>query len=286
MQPGSALAAVLADPGLKSLVSQMRSLPSLPSLYVRVLAECQSPRGSLKTVGEIIAEDVAMTAKILQMVNSSFFGLRGRVSSPVHGVQLLGLETVKALVLCAHVFSQFDDIKLGHFPIEVLWRHSLASSAFARLIAASEREEEAVVDMATVAAILHDVGQLVLASRVPDRYADVLALAHARGVPLADAEAETIGTTHAAVGAYLLGFWALPAPIPEAVAFHHTPWQAGGDRFSTVTAVHVADALADELAAGDVIPGPREIDTRYLDDLGLSDRLAVWRDGCARIAGE
>lgn len=272
-----ALRRLLRDEQLKRVVSQVGTLPTLPELYDELMAECRSSIATAASVAEIIGDDVGMTAKILQLVNSSYFGLRVRVANPAHAVQMLGFETVKALVLCAHVFARFDAARAGGFPMVQLWKHSLAASAFAGRVARLERADQHLVDDASVAALLHDCGQLVLAAATPARYAEAMALAAARGISLHEAEHLVFGTTNASVGAYLLNLWALPDPIVEAVAFHHAPAEWPHDGFAPLTAVHVADVFADEAHAFNVGHVNTGIDEGYLAALGLADRLEAWR---------
>jgi len=273
-----ALRGMLAAEPLKQLVSRLDVLPSPPALYLAVLEECRSPRASVMRVAEIVSQDVAMSAKILHLVNSAFFGRRRRITSPLQAVQLLGLNTVKALMLSAHVFSEFrGTTRTGEF-VDRLHAHSLATSACAQLVAAAEHCGEEVVDAAAVGVLLHDCGELILAANLPDQHEQALQLAEARGIPVCAAEVEVFGATHAAVGAYLLGLWALPDAVVEAVAFHHAPGTCTNERFGPLTITHVADALAQELTHGESSGEVTAIDHDYLERLGLADRLPVWRE--------
>lgn len=275
-----ALRGMLADDALTRLVSRLDTLPSPPTLYLAVLEECRSSRGSVLKIAEVVAQDVAMSAKILQLVNSAFFGRRRRVTSPLQAVQLLGLNTVKALMLSAHVFSEFHGTAKTGEVVDRLHEHGLAASACARLIAAAERCREEVVDDAAVGALLHDIGELILAANLPDQHERALSLAEAKGIRVSDAEVEVLGATHAAVGAYLLGLWALPDAVVEAVAFHETPAACLSGRFSPLTIVHVADVLAHELMHGDASGAAVRLDTDYLERLGVAHRLPAWREAC------
>jgi HD-like signal output (HDOD) protein len=269
---------LLADKTLIELVAQMNSLPSLPSLYAEVMQELQSPDGSLQKVGQIISKDVGMSAKILQLVNSAFFGLRRHVSSPSEAAVFLGVDTVRALVLSVNIFSQFDRTKLKNFSIDRLWTHSNVTGVLAKHIAKAEGAEPKTVDHAFTAGLLHDVGKLVLAANLPDQYSQTLALARAQKMPLSEVERETLGATHAEVGAYLLGLWGLPDPIVEAVAYHAHPRRCPDHKFSPLTAVHVANALEHEarvINADEVAPA---WEREYLSELGLTHRLDAWRD--------
>ena len=239
---------LLADDALKQVVSQLGSLPSLPTTYVALLDECRAPDASVIKVADAISQDMAMTAKVLQMANSAFFGRRRRVSDPLQAVQLLGLNTVKALVLSAYAFGEYE--KRGKTPpgfsLERLQAHSVMTGAFARVIAAAERAPEQMLDDASVAALLHDIGRLILAATLPAKYGRAVALAAERAIPIQDAEMEIFGATHAEVGAYLLGLWALPDAVVEAVAYYYAPRRCVTQQWSALTLIHVANALAVE----------------------------------------
>lgn len=273
----------LADDTLKRLVSRLGSLPSPPALYLAVLEECQSPHASVARIAETVAQDVAMSAKILQLANSAFFGRRRRVTSPLQAVQLLGLNTVKALVLSTHVFSESRGSAATAESVDRLHEHSLAVSACARQIAAAERCREEAGAAAAVGALLHDTGELILATNLPDQYERVLRMT-GEGVSLYEAEVEIFGASHGAVGAYLLALWGLPDAVVEAVAFHDAPGACLNQQFSPLTIVHVADALAHELSPGDAAGAMGPLDEDYLERLGLARRLGVWREACQEIA--
>lgn len=279
-----ALGDLLADKRLKQLVSRMETLPSLPSLYCEIMRELESPKASAKTIGQIVEQDIGMSAKVLQLVNSAFFGLPQRVSSPAQAVVLLGLDTIRMLVLSVGIFAQFDQSRLRALSLTTLWDHSLTVAAFAKRIAENASTDRRIIDHAFTAGLLHDVGKLVLAASLPQEYAASLALAEKEGTGLSKAEQTVIGASHADVGAYLLGLWGLPEPIVVATAFHDIPPKYLDKDFSPLTAVYVANLLAHErfpqhVAGRQVIPEPE-----YLDRLGLAARLPLWRQICFETA--
>ncbi len=270
---------ILSNETVRRCISTLKSLPSLPSLYVSLLNELRSPSPSIAKVGEVISSDVGMTAKILQLVNSAFFGISQHVSSPTQAVNLLGLETIKALVLSAQVFSQFEAQRLPAHLASHLWDHSLATGAYARVIARLEDSNVQTSDHAFVAGLLHDVGKLVLAVNLFDRYSKALDLSERERLPLVNAELKTMGVSHAEVGGYLLGLWGLPDPIVEAVAFHHYPGECPAENFIPLTAVHVANVIQHEMHP-DATEVVSQADLDYLGRLGLGKRFDVWRDAC------
>jgi putative nucleotidyltransferase with HDIG domain len=265
-----ALRDLLSSGPLLTLLSRLESVPSMPAMYAEVVRELESPESSLQKVGEIIARDVGMSAKILQMVHSAFFGLRFHVASPAQAVVYLGAETTKTLVLAANIFSRFNPERLKPFSIEGLWVHSQVVSRLAGLVARAEGCARKDVEYATMAGLLHDTGKLVLAGYLPDQYRQVLALAREQGLAECAAEREVFGATHAEIGAYLFGLWGLPDPIVEAVAWHHRPADCPADGFGPLAAVHVANALAHGGEA-------ERLDGDFLARLGAAGRLAAWQ---------
>ena len=273
-----ALRDLLGNDSLRRLVTGMQQIPSQPTLYAEIRREAESKTASIRTVGAIISKDMGMTAKILQLVNSAYFGLRGTVSTAEQAVNLLGLDTVQALVLTVQVFSQFAATHGSGFNIDRLWEASTETGALARAIAKTEQAPALMIEQAYTAGLLHDVGSLVFVANVLERYVAALKTSHDTGSSVWDVERQDFGASHADVGAYLLGLWGLGDPIVEAVAFHHRPSDCVGNTFSPLTAVHVANVLQQELsqhATGDV---PSQIDSTYLDRLHMTDRLPHWRD--------
>lgn len=267
-----ALQEQLNSPSLLGLVSRLESVPSAPALYLEVVKELESREPSLKQVARIISRDPGMAAKILQVANSALFGQRSRVATPERAVTLLGTETTRTLVLAANIFSRIDPAVVAPFAVEDLWSHSLRTSALARRIAREVGGDEAAADTAALAGLLHDVGKLILVTHEGDAYRRVEGLCR-DGLSACDAEREVFGATHAGVGAYVLGLWGLATPVVEAVAWHHDPEGCPVQEFSSLGAVHVANAL-DHDAAGSA---GNSLNVRYVERLGLSGRLDAWR---------
>ncbi|MCA9176263.1 MAG: HDOD domain-containing protein [Planctomycetales bacterium] len=286
----------LQNKSLQKIVSRIGVLPSLPQLYRRLVEELESADASVDRVGEIIESDLAMSAKVLQLTNSSFFGLPHHVTCPRHAVSMLGLSTVRALGLSAGAFAQFEPSAAG-FSLEAAVQHGLAVATAARRIAESEGTDSNLVDDSFIAGLLHDIGQLILATHLSRTYEECLQLSRAEKLPLWKAELEVVGTTHGEIGAHLLELWGLPTPIVEAVALHHRPGQAVGSQFTPLTAVHVADCLQnghanshphvvmDEQSVASTDPGElsqaeladHDLDLAYLSMLHLDRRLESWR---------
>jgi HD-like signal output (HDOD) protein len=262
----------------------MKALPSLPSLFLEVTETLKSPNVSIPQVCDLITRDVGMTAKILQLVNSAFFGQRRRVDNLARALSLLGFDTIKTLVLSLQVFSQCTQEEITACSLDTLWDHSFMTGVLARQIAQVERQAQSVVDGVFTAGILHDCGKLVLAKNLTEAYGMARPLACAEYCSIQEAERAIFGVSHAEVGAYLLGLWGLPDTIVETVAFHHSPTHCLRRAFGPLAMVHVAEGLEHERHAGRLDLPPILIEEDYLADLGLSDRLPLWRQHCETLA--
>ncbi|WP_051822427.1 response regulator [Desulfonatronum thiodismutans] len=276
-----ALRRYLAEEALTCLSSSLEQIPSLPKLYVAIQEELQSSHCSLKKVGEIISTDVGMSAKILQLVNSSFFGMYTKVTSPAQAVNLLGTETVKALVLHVQIFSQYDPRKCPRLSLARLARHSLMTATLTKRICAMENESRDIQEDAFLAGILHDVGKLIFAVNCPGLYDEILEMVAAKNMSLPAVEREVLGAGHAQLGAYVLGLWGMSDPVLEAIAFHHEPVLSTTTQFVPLTALHAANALTIQLQPEGPTGMPEGLDADYLAFCGLSDRISLW-EGMAR----
>lgn len=271
-----AVQGLLKNEELQAVVSRLQSLPSLPSLFLEVTHELENSEPSLPRIARLVSEDMAMTAKILQLVNSAFFGLRCRISSPIQAVQMLGLDTLRALVLTTHIFHQFRTPILGEAEISYLRTHSLSVASFAKHIAASEKVDRQLADDCFTAGLLHDAGKLILASAMEDKYRHVLDAVRHNGQKLIAAEIEILGCNHAEVAAYLLGLWGLPEAVIDGVAWHHSPSGSIQTGFSTALAAHVATICHEQQSPfwmQDDVP----LDVEYLNKNGLAGREQIWR---------
>jgi putative nucleotidyltransferase with HDIG domain len=260
------------DDKLGAIVADMTSLPSMPEQYEKIMQEMQSDDPSLQKVGEIIETDVAMSAKILQLVNSAFFGLARHLSSPAEAAMYLGVDVLKSLVLTTGVFSQFDSESVDASTVKRIWDHSTEVGSLAKLIATSQSDQKLVSDYALMGGLLADIGKLVFATNMPEKFKEIgdkMATENRRDF---EVEEEIIGQSHCDVGAYLVGLWGLPNPVVECVAYHHAPLACAASGFTALTAVHVADAIVG--ADGDAaLP---QLDREYIEQLGLTAEIPSW----------
>lgn len=277
------LKAVLSDESLCRIVGSMRKLPPLPRTYLELTKVLGAPDVSLDRVARVIEQDVAMAAKLLQLVNSAFFGLSREMTNVRTAVSYLGLDVLKSLVLSIGVFRSFENAAMAQvFAAEQFQRHAHLTAKIAQELPTTKHLKDAT----WLAALLHDVGKLVLAAKMPAYFTRNLMMAQEQSRPLFEVEQELMGVTHAEIGAYLLGLWGLPWVVVEAVAHHHSPARVPEQGLDAVAAVYIANILALECAA----TGPAEVtliqptlDEEYLDSLGVLSQLAEWRAAAQEI---
>lgn len=258
------------------------TLPSRPALYTELNRVLSDPLWGPDQVAAVIERDIAMTAKVLALANSAFFGVGHRITNVRDAVVYLGVETIRSLTLTAEAFGKLAPKNIDGFSIDDFQRHSMLVARITGAILPDGRAQQEAV----TAALLHDVGKLVLIADGPERWVKLNDEARARDLPLHEVERELEGVTHADTGAYLLSLWGLPDTVVEAVAHHHDPEAFPGLAFDPVAAVHIADALAHELSppATDG-PPPGIVDESLLDRLGLRPRQDLWRHMATQLAG-
>lgn len=276
-----ALRDLLRDEKLRRLVSQMRSVPSLPTLYSELLHELELPDPRIEKIAKIIKQDIGMTAKILQLVNSAFFGLRRNITDAAQAINFLGLDTIKSLALGIGVFSQFEKTNEASNVLSELWSHSIAVGRIGRAI--SEQVNPSVASDSFTAGLLHDVGEVLLAFNLPEKFSESQILVEKGQLNRMEAEKQILDTTHSEVGAYLLGLWGLPHQVVEAVAFHHNPSNFQSDKFTPLTAVHIANAINRFGSEDWSIEAEKFIDIKHLQSIGLLEKLPAWQERYAKI---
>lgn len=240
---------MIRDPELQRILGRVQKLPTMPGTWARLKKVMDSPTSNASQVAAVMRQDVAICARILQLVNSPFFGPARRISALEDAVTYLGNNLIRNLVFSLELFSVGPSS--AWFSMDVMRRHTLLAASIARRIVPERR----MADEAFFAAMLHDVGLLVLADQ-PSAAQDP--------------------TLHPRIGAYLLSLWGMDGAIVATVQHHHTPAEvAGPPRLTVSSVVHVADVLAARKVPFDGC-SLVDFDMGYLDQLGVTDRLPAW----------
>lgn len=262
--------ALVADPKIQQVVGGINQLPALPRIYQKLMQALAEDRTQARDVAVLLQQDMTLCAKLLQIVNSAFFRLARRITKIEDAVNYLGFIMVRNLALTVELFSAN---RQSGFSFGALQQHALRVAGLARLLSTDPRS----ADDAFMAGMLHDIGKLVLALQMPEKYRQVLSVARQRPTPRWQIEQEVFGVSHAEVGAYLLGLWGLPYPIIEAAAFHHQPRAIPPYEFDALAAVHIANGLVHDVLPAAVGTPPEPLDKDYLSALGVLDKLEGWR---------
>jgi len=266
---------LLSQRELVALVSKMKSLPSLPSAYMELVQELRAEEPSIQKIAETISRDISMMAKIMHVANSAFFCGYSRVVDLKDAIMRLGLKQMEALVLYSHAFSQFDKRRAKSLGIEEVMAHSLFVGSLAKAVVMAEGSHQATADSSLIAGMMHDIGKVVLSANMPEQYAEVLRLTQFENMLDWEAEEKVFGTTHADVGAYLMGLWGLSYVVVEAIAFHHYP-ESAFHKSGILMAVHVANALEHQTNTRNGKGPVAEVDFEYLIQINLADHFPMW----------
>jgi len=235
----------LRDPMLKSLVARLRGVASVPQLFGEIVALFNSDNSEIDRIAPLVAMDMGMSATVLHFVNSGYFGPGAVTSNPERAVRWLGLETVRDLILRHGLCYPFDGNGFEYFDLSNLWNSSVSTAASACAIGFSRSKDTVLADDSYAAGLFHDIGQVVLASVLGPFYDGVIGQAISRGEPLPTIEREMIGSTHAEVGAYLLGLWGMPDTVVAAVESHHSSLDDDAEEFTPLTAIRISHQAAE-----------------------------------------
>ena len=274
------LQTLLHDDAIRKVIGSLDRLPSVPQNYWDLTRAAADPNSGMDDIAKIVQRDPAMTLKILQLVNSAYFGLAQKVSTIDRAVAYLGTEVLKSLALGANVFSNTTVPEIEGFSLERLQATAVLRAKLARRFMTGRKGG----DEAFTAALIHDIGSLVLATALPQLFGEVIRESDASGRPMYVVEKERFGITHAEIGAYLQGIWGLPFSIVQAAAYHHSPSEAPSGDLEVLAALHVADALIDDRDGG-VGAEDAALDVAFLDRAGCGDKLPQWRALAAEEMG-
>ncbi|MYL84747.1 HDOD domain-containing protein [Desulfovibrio aerotolerans] len=281
-----ALRDVITNPAVQQLAASLDRLPALPAVHQRILSELQAPQPSMLRLGELITQDMGLSATMLKLVNSSFFGLRSTVSSPAYAVNLLGLDVIAGLVLSAGLFNSFDAAKFPGYHLDGLWQHSLNTGLVCKALAKAEGLDTARQDDLYIAGILHDIGKLVLLTSAPQVYAQTIAVCQKDNTAIWRTENAILGCTHAELGAYLLSLWGFSEAVIPWVNAHHMVRAYPGEEPLLAGIVHASNALEHEINVRHPGYDRQRWNLDAMERMGLSPRLADWRAVAEGVLGQ
>ena len=264
---------LLENDNLSKILSQVDTLPSLPTIYNQIKKQIDLPETSAHDIGNIVSKDIAMSAKMLQLVNSSFFGLRYKITNPIDAVLMLGLHTVKSLVLSIKIFKKLSagvDEKIAN----ALWNHSLSVASNNKRIAEYEGIEKKLQYDYFSAGMFLDLGKLFFLSHFPKEYKIVLELVKEKSMSQFQAEKEIFGSTNHHVGAYLMSIWGLPGSLIFPCAFNQQYEEHFEGKYNAIMSLYFANLFADN----DI-----KIENEFakLNSPDFESKIKEWQDVCS-----
>ncbi|HEY4056168.1 MAG TPA: HDOD domain-containing protein [Kofleriaceae bacterium] len=251
---------------IAEVVGNVDRLPTVPRVYTQLTKATTKATAGAAEIARIIETDPGMSLKVLQLANSAFFGMTRRITSIQHAVTVLGFEVLKSLVLSAHVFSSMGP-PTREFSLDKFQVYSLRIARIVRRFLPDRSDD------AFAAGLLHDIGRMIIGLRMPRELSRIQQRAQETNEPIHKVEREIIGTTHGAIGAYLLALWGVPFTVVEAVAFHSNPSVVPNGDLELLCAVHAAEALHEIQSAG--LPDDR-LDFATIERAGLLRELPRW----------
>jgi len=262
---------------LKKTLGAVQSLPAVPRVYSQLVDAMTDEDVGIGDVASIVEQDIGISAKLLQLVNSSFFGVAKAIADIRQAASHLGMNMIRDLTLSTEVLSAFSNKKLpSGFSLDQEHAQSMLAARIAKRIPENKRDSED----AFLAAALHHIGKLIIATELTDQYPLITKACNEQNLCEVEAEKSVLGVSHARIGAYLLGVWGMPFTIVEAVAYHHRPADVEQTKFGVLGAVHVASLFAEELKPterGSSSNPTTSIDEDYLRSMGVLDSLPAWR---------
>ena len=251
---------------IRKRVEALKNIPTLPGIFEKITHLMQRSNTAAEDIANIISSDQVLSAKVLRIVNSVFYGFPGRISSLTHALIILGFDVVKGLMLSTSVFDMM--IARG---FHGLWEHSLGCAVTAGVIA--RRTNDPNPEETSIAALLHDIGKLIIRIELPKESSRIDQTTAKKGISTYEAEEEILGLNHATVGGWLCKEWHLPNKLSDPIAYHHKPSLSRFDRRPTAI-VHVANAFVRGIGFG--FPGDSlvpQIDPKTWEALSISDSL-------------
>ncbi len=243
---------------LRSVVERIDDLPVLPTVASHALRMIDDPQTSAEDLGDLFRQDLSLSAKVLKLANSAFYGYSRRISTVSEAVVILGFDTLTNLILSASVFEVFPGNGPTHIDQKKLWKHSIASGVAGKL--AGRRAEYPDHEEALCAGILHELGKLVLDQHFPEETRHIIERTRSRECSMLEAEREVLGVGHPAIGRWLAENWNLPAKLSTAIGSYHDPLGSPEEHRTLAVLTHVGHVLAKTKDIGcngdDQLPDP------------------------------
>lgn len=235
------------SPEMRRLISGLQSLPALSDTYTELQSALKDNNVSIRELCGIMEKDMAMVATVLRVANSPYFGGHSRISSIEYAVQLLGIRTLRSIMITTQLFSKLDQSINPEFSFSKLWDHCIRVAGLTHIISEQERVSQTTCDNCFIADMLHDIGKLVLCVLMPKEFNMVLKILSTDTERTHDIEKQILGASHADIGAYLMSRWGFEQEQIKAVLYHHSESIMKINTPSSIFITHIANIIDHEL---------------------------------------
>jgi len=232
---------------LKKKIQSIIQLPALPAIAIEIINMVEDPRTSASMLGRVISKDQVLTAKVLKIANSPFYGFSRKIATIDFAIIVLGFDTLKEVVMSVSLISSLSKKLTREFNSRQFWDHSIACGVIARALARNHGYR--VIGEVFIAGLLHDIGILIINQYLFNEYKEIVKLIKQEKISLEDAEMRVLGVTHGEIGSWLAEKWNFPGQLVDTIAYHHHPIQSEQYR-EIVSIIHMADVLCQKLDNG------------------------------------
>jgi HD-like signal output (HDOD) protein len=275
----------IVHPGLQTVVTELRSIPSLPQVHHSLLRELEDERTATAAIAGVVANDPGLSLKVLHLANSSLFGRGALVTSPVDAVMCLGTDMIAAIVLSQSLFRHYEALRRPEMDLARVWAHSWETARLAQHICRETRLGSKAGEEAFLAGLMHEIGRFILIDNFPGPFQAACDGARQTRSPLAAGLRETLQATPSQVGAYVLELWGLPNRVVDAIGALDHPEEGQAEGMTLRAALYIADHIASGKFPADTFP-VEEWRRDYLKSVGCEDRIPVWEDFFSSTMGE
>jgi HD-like signal output (HDOD) protein len=265
----------MADKGLQTLVTSLRSIPSLPQAHHALLRELEDNRNATANIARLVGEDAGLSLKVLQLANSPLFGQDYLIDSPFDAVMCLGTDMITAVVLSQSLFQHYESQGMGEINPRQVWSHCWQTAYLAQHICREMRLSRISGEEAFLAGLMHETGRFILADNFPDQFQAACHKARQMKSPLVPRLREAFQASPAQISAYVLELWGMPAGIIAAISQMDSPVRGQFNGFSLAAALYIGDSIASRQMPPDALAA-EEWDEAYLKAVGCLESIPVW----------
>jgi HD-like signal output (HDOD) protein len=267
----------IANKGLQSVATSLRSIPSLPQVHQSLLTELEDNRSASSVIARMVAEDAGLSVKVLQLANSPLFGQGYLITNPSDAVMCLGTEMVAAIVLSQSLFRHYETLSNEDLDLPRVWNHCWETAYLSQQLCRQKGLQRRRAEEAFLAGLLHEAGRLILVDNFPGEFAAACRNARHGNLPLTPCLKETFQSSPAELTTYLMELWGMPTEVVTALSFQDNPQTEPGGAFSLASALYVADHIASRKAPPDDF-GVEKWNLAYLQGIGCQDDIPIWED--------